>query len=99
MRSARHAIEQGRPVAAAFEATGVFPPLINRMLRLGEQTGAMDEALAKIVTLYNHEVGEGIARLQAAAEPALTLLMGGLLLWIASAVLDPIYSLITRLPV
>jgi type IV pilus assembly protein PilC len=99
LRSARHAIEQGRPVAAAFEATGVFPPLINRMLRLGEQTGAMDEALAKIVTLYNHEVGEGIARLQAAAEPALTLLMGGLLLWIASAVLDPIYSLITRLPV
>ena len=35
----------------------------------------------------------------AAAEPALTVLMGGLLLWIASAVLGPIYDLITRLPV
>ncbi len=80
---ATSAIEQGRPISAAFEATQVFPPLVIRMLRLGEHTGALDDALAKVATLYRRDVAEGIARLQAAAEPALTILMGGLLLWIA----------------
>ena len=69
------------------------------MLRLGEHTGALDDALAKVASLYRRDVAEGIARLQAAAEPVLTILMGGLLLWIASAILGPIYELITRLPV
>ena len=69
------------------------------MLRLGEHTGALDGALNKVASLYQRDVADGIARLQAAAEPALTVLMGGLLLWIASAVLGPIYDLITRLPV
>lgn len=92
-------IEQGQPISAAFEAASVFPPLVTRMLRLGEHTGALDEALGKVASLYRRDVAEGIARLQAAAEPALTVAMGGLLLWIASAVLGPIYDLITRLPV
>lgn len=92
-------IEQGRPISHAFEATNVFPPLVTRMLRLGEHTGALDQALDKIATLYHRDVAEGIARLQATAEPALTVAMGGLLLWIASAVLGPVYDLIARLPV
>lgn len=99
LRAARHGIEQGQPMSAAFEAAQVFPPLVTRMLRLGEHTGALDQALNKVASLYQRDVADGIARLQAAAEPALTVLMGGLLLWIASAVLGPIYDIITRLPV
>ncbi|MHB1374018.1 MAG: type II secretion system F family protein [Thauera sp.] len=99
LRSARHRIEQGQAISTAFEDAAIFPPLVTRMLRLGEHTGALDRALGKVATLYQRDVDEGIARLQAAAEPALTLLLGGLLLWIASAVLGPIYDLITRLPV
>lgn len=99
LRRAREGIEQGRPLSAAFEAAQVFPPLVTRMLRLGEHTGALDQALHKVASLYQRDVADGIARLQAAAEPALTMVMGGLLLWIASAVLGPIYDIITRLPV
>ena len=99
LRAARHGIEQGQSMSAAFEAAQVFPSLVTRMLRLGEHTGALDQALDKVASLYQRDVAEGIARLQAAAEPALTILMGGLLLWIASAVLGPIYDIITRLPV
>ncbi|AVR87561.1 Type II secretory pathway, component PulF [Thauera aromatica K172] len=68
------------------------------MLKLGEHTGALDRALDNVATLYRRDVSDSIARLQAAAEPALTLLMGGLLLWIASAVLGPIYALSSHLP-
>lgn len=99
LRTARQGIEQGRTISAAFADAAVFPPLVTRMLQLGEHTGALDHALAKVAALYQRDVEDGIGRLQAAAEPALTLLLGGLLLWIASAVLGPIYDLITRLPV
>ena len=69
------------------------------MLKMGEQTGGLDRALGNIATMYQRDVANTVGRLQAAIEPALTLLMGGLLLWIASAVLGPIYDIITRLPI
>jgi len=99
LRHASRQIEHGHSVSATFEASGLFPPLVGRMLRVGEQTGGLDRALGNVAALYRRDVAEAVGRLQAAIEPALTLLMGGLLLWIASAVLGPIYDIITRLPV
>ncbi len=98
LRLATARIEQGQRVSSAFESVGVFPPLVARMLRVGEQTGALDRALGNVAELYSRDVRDAIARLQGAIEPTLTVLMGGLLLWIATAVLGPIYDIITRLP-
>ena len=98
LHTATERIEQGHAVSAAFEATGLFPPLVERMLRVGEQTGGLDRALGNVATLYRRDVADATGRLQAAIEPLLTLAMGALLLWIASAVLGPIYDIITRLP-
>ncbi|ATE62393.1 type II secretion system protein [Thauera sinica] len=99
LRSATLDIEQGRTISQAFASTGLFPPLVTRMLRLGEQTGGLDRALANVSNLYRRDVSEAIARLQASLEPALTVTMGALLLWIATAVLGPIYDILTHLPV
>ncbi|ENO89222.1 type II secretion system protein [Thauera linaloolentis 47Lol = DSM 12138] len=99
LRHASHQIEQGHTVSAAFGASGLFPPLVERMLKVGEQTGGLDRALGNVATIYRRDVADAVGRLQAAIEPALTLAMGGLLLWIATAVLGPIYDIITRLPV
>jgi type IV pilus assembly protein PilC len=91
-------IATGRGIASAFEATGLFPRLVTRMLRLGEQTGRLDEALGQLVYFYERDAREAIERLQASIEPALTVTMGLLMLWIALAVLGPIYDIVTRLP-
>lgn len=99
LRAATQRIEQGQTISQAFTATGLFPPLVTRMLRVGEQTGALDRALDNVSGFYRREVSESIARLQAALEPALTVTMGALLLWVASAVLGPIYDILTHLPV
>jgi type IV pilus assembly protein PilC len=92
-------IAAGRGIANAFEATGIFPRLVTRMLRIGEQTGRLDSALGQLVYFYERDAREAIERLQASIEPALTIIMGILMLWIAIAVLGPIYDIITRLPV
>jgi len=91
-------VEQGRPLSAAFEAVSRFPALLTRMVQVGEQTGALDRALDNVALLCRRDVDNAIARLQAAIEPTLTVMLGALLLWIASAILGPIYDLITRLP-
>ncbi|MDR0635080.1 MAG: type II secretion system F family protein, partial [Azoarcus sp.] len=75
-------IAAGRGIASAFEATGLFPRLVTRMLHLGEQTGRLDKALGQLVYFYERDAREAIERLQASIEPALTVVMGCLMLWI-----------------
>jgi type IV pilus assembly protein PilC len=99
LQHAGRRIEEGQTLSSAFSAAALFPPLVTRMLRIGEQTGALDRALGNVARFYRRDVQEAVGRLQAAIEPALTLMMGALLLWIATAVLGPIYDIITRLPV
>jgi type IV pilus assembly protein PilC len=90
-------IGEGRNVASAFQRTGFFPPLVIRMLHVGENTGALDEALINICYFYNRDVRESVEKVQQLIEPALTLLLGGLLGWIMLSVLGPVYDIISRI--
>ena len=97
-RIGRH-IAEGQNVSAAFAASNLFPPLVTRMLRVGENTGALDTALANLRYFYDRDVQEATERLQAVIEPMLTLMLAAILLWIMMSVLGPIYDIITTLPV
>lgn len=99
LRTASLRITEGHDIASAFELTGLFPQLVTRMLRIGEQTGSLDTALGNVVHFYERDTKESIERLQASAEPMLTLILGALMLWIVFAVLGPVYDILTRLPV
>ena len=90
-------IGEGKNVTAAFQDVGMFPPLVVRMLRVGESTGALDTALANVSYFYNREVREGIAKIQVMIEPTLTVVMGVLLGWVMLSVLGPIYDMITKI--
>lgn len=92
-------IGAGSSISAAFDESGIFPSLVIRMLRVGEQTGALDDALDKVVYFYERDIRESIEHLQASAEPALTVALGLVMLWIIFAVLGPIYDILTQLPV
>ena len=92
-------IGQGQNVSTSFAATALFPPLVTRMLRVGENTGALDTALANVSYFYDRDVQEATERLQTMIEPMLTLILGSILLWIMMAVLGPVYDIITQLPV
>lgn len=91
-------IENGSKVSDAFLAVDIFPPLVTRMLRVGESTGALDTALTNVSYFYERDVREAIERLQASIEPALTLVLGTILLGVMSAVLMPVYDIITHMP-
>ena len=63
-------IAEGKNMTAAFQDLELFPPLVIRMLRIGEATGALDTALLNVSYFYNREVRESIAKVQAMIEPA-----------------------------
>lgn len=97
LQRVEQSIREGRNVAAAFHDVGLFPPLVVRMLRVGESTGGLDKALLNVSYFYNRDVKESVGKAQAMIEPALTLFMGALLGWIMLSVLGPVYDVISKI--
>jgi len=97
LRTAGQQIAEGKNMTAAFADLGLFPPLIIRMLKIGESTGALDTALLNVSYFYNREVRESIGKVQAMIEPALTLVLGALLGWVMLSVLGPVYDAISKM--
>jgi type IV pilus assembly protein PilC len=90
-------IADGKPLSQSIESTNLFPPLVVRMVRMGESTGALDSALANVSYFYDREVTESIDRLKAMIEPAMTVILGAIMAWIMLSVLGPIYETISSI--
>ncbi len=99
LEEAGQLIADGLNVTAAFQRVGLFPPLVIRMLRVGENTGGLDTALMNVSYFYNRDVKESIERVQAMIEPAMTILVGMILGWVMLAVLGPIYDTISKMKI
>ncbi len=99
MNSIGSAVSDGNSLADSFAASGLFPPLILRMIRVGETTGALALSLENVAYFYTRDVRESIGRLQSMIEPIMTLLLGVIIGWVMFSVLGPIYDLITDLGV
>lgn len=97
LRSAGQQIAEGKSLTVAFQELDLFPPLVIRMLRIGENTGGLDKALTNVTYFYNRDVRDSVARLQASIQPLLTLVLGMLLLWVMMAMLGPVYDSFTKL--
>ena len=97
LRGAGQQIAEGKNLTVAFQDAGLFPPLVIRMLRIGENTGALDTALLNVSYFYNREVRESIGRVQAMIEPALTVVLGAILGWVMLSVLGPVYDTISKM--
>ena len=97
LKTAGQQIAEGKNLTAAFQDLNIFPPLVIRMLRIGEGTGALDTSLLNVAYFYNREVRESIGRVQAMIEPAMTIILGALLGWVMLSVLGPVYDSISKM--
>lgn len=89
-------IESGKNLTQSFQQTGMFPPLVIRMLKVGESTGSLDKALLNVSYFYNRDVKDSIGKIQVMIEPAMTIILGALLGWVMLSVLAPIYDIIGK---
>ncbi|BFM05111.1 type II secretion system F family protein [Halioxenophilus aromaticivorans] len=92
IEEAKAKISDGTSISESFATVNIFPPLVIRMLRVGENTGNLDEALINVRYFYDREVQETIDKIEPTINPLLTAVMGLLLGWIMLAVLGPVWD-------
>jgi type IV pilus assembly protein PilC len=89
-------IQEGKPINEAFSEAKVFPVMAIRMVKVGENSGQMDDALRNVSYFYDREAKELIEKIEPTIEPLLTVIMGFIVGWVMLAVLGPIYDTISK---
>ncbi len=85
-------INAGDSMSESFRNAGLFPPLVVRMIKVGENSGALDKSLLNISYFYDRDVNELMQKMLKMLEPALTVILGLILMFIMVSVLGPVYD-------
>jgi len=85
-------IEKGRGIAGPLKESELFPPLVIRMIAVGEQSGSLDEMLHNVSEHYDNEVNYLIENLVGLIEPILTISIGAVVLFLALSIFLPLWS-------
>jgi general secretion pathway protein F len=97
IRDAAERVREGQSLARALGTSAALPPLLIHMIANGETTGRLDELLVRAAALQQQELESRTTVLTSILEPALLLGMGGLVLVIVLAVMQPIIEINTLL--
>jgi type IV pilus assembly protein PilC len=92
-------ISAGDAMSESFRNAGLFPQLVVRMIRVGENTGNLDKALLNISYFYDRDVNDAMQKMLKMIEPALTVLLGAILGFIMYSVLGPVYESFSQLKI
>jgi type IV pilus assembly protein PilC len=92
--SLRQALGAGSSVSEPLAGTGLYEPMFIQMVRVGEETGALDAMLLRIADYYDLDVETALNALGSILEPAMILLLGGAVGFIVAAIFIPLYTLI-----
>jgi len=93
LRSVREKVREGASLATPLRESGVFPPLVTRMIAVGEQTGEMEQMLVKIADIYDLQVETYVSTIMSLLEPVMILVIGVVIGFIVFAILLPIFDL------
>lgn len=97
LSKAREDIQEGQGVSVSFQNTGLFPPLVVRMIRVGETTGDLDQALLNVSYFYDRDIKDSIDKVQALIQPVMTVVLGAILGWVMLSVMGPVYDSISTM--
>ncbi len=92
-------ISSGESMSESFRNAGLFPQLVVRMIKVGENTGALDKSLLNISYFYDRDVNDSMDKLLKMIEPALTVFLGLILGFIMYSVLGPVYDSFSKLKI
>lgn len=93
LQDVERSLKAGESLARPMELSDVFPPLVTRMVALGEETGQLDQMLMQVADSYEDEVDVQLAGLTQLLEPMLILFVGGVVGFIVIAMFLPLMSL------
>lgn len=97
LRDSRASLEQGSSLTKPMKEHWVFPPLIVQMIAIGEETGALDEMLAKVADFYEDDVEQVTDRLKSLIEPLMIVLLAGIVGTIVASIMIPMFDIFNKI--
>ena len=97
VHAAKHQVREGRSLSEPLAASPVFPPMVTRMIAIGEKSGALEHLLEKIAVFYDEQVSAQVKSLTSLIEPLLISVMGFFVGTIVLAVFLPIFKIQEKL--
>jgi len=95
--SATRLVEKGATLSQAFAQQDVFPNMMPQMLSVGEETGKVDEIMARVATYYESESEQKVKGLTSAIEPLIMIILAVGVAFLVFAIIMPIYNLTSTL--
>ena len=93
LRFARDEVMKGVPLSEPIEDSGLFPPMLYHMMRIGEEAGNSEEMLTKLADYYDEEVEMATQSLMAMMEPAIILVLAGVVGVLIGAIMAPMLAM------
>ena len=95
VENARQAIRQGEPLYQPLDKANVFPAMVIRMIKVGEQAGELEKMLSKIADFYEEQVDVAVSSMTSLIEPLVIAVLGMLIGGIVLALFLPIFKITT----
>ena len=95
VNAARTSIKDGENIADPLQASKVFPPMVTRMIAVGEKTGELEKMLSKIADFYENEVDAAVTALTSLIEPLVIAILGIVIGGIVVALFLPVFKIST----
>jgi general secretion pathway protein F len=93
VEASRDSIREGHGMGQTLAHSGLFPPLLIEMIKVGERSGELEQMLQRVADNYEREVDASLGQLTTLLGPLMTLLMGGVILIMMLSILQPIFQL------
>ena len=90
-------ISEGNSISESFKNIGMFPPLVIRMLRVGESSGQMDKSLNNVSYFFDRDINDSIDNMEPVIQTALMVVIGAIVLWLVMSVMGPVYDTISTI--
>jgi type IV pilus assembly protein PilC len=97
LASAKDSLRQGRPLSEPLKKSWVFPPLVTRMIAIGEETGALETMLDKIADFYEAEVDNTVDKVKSLIEPIMIVILAILIGTIVLAIMVPMFDMYSHI--
>ena len=91
--SSKESISQGQTLTAPLEESKIFPLMVTQMISIGEQTGSLEEMLAKIAEFYEEEVDTAVDNMQQLMEPMIMAFLGVVIGGLVISMYLPIFKM------
>ncbi|TDX53036.1 type II secretion system F family protein [Orenia marismortui] len=94
IRESKQSISEGESIAIPLRKNGIFPRMVLQMIKVGEETGRLDEMLLKIADFYEKEVEHKVEAVVSLIEPLMILVLAGVVGFIVLALMLPMFDMI-----